>query len=264
MPTTDLDYYEVFELPMDKIFFDEDFNCRGEFSDKSVQTLANSIEQSRLKQPIVVQPMADIQNPVEGFDYRIVAGHRRFRAFQLLGRDKIPAFIREGEKAEEIHLENYKENVERHQISVVAEARWIYKTYPASTSTKAIAKDLGRSEVWVSTRRRLLNLPPSILKRLELGDLNSSDVPAILSAPDPLKKAQKILAAKKNKKQGKAPQTLTNRPSKDQVREKLRELLKQGYNVRFVQLFYWALCDLTQDETEEAFKWLETKKTYLE
>ena len=65
-----------YPLPVAAVYYDADFNCRGEFTLQSVKELADSIaEAGRLICPVAVQPWAK-----GGFDYRLIVGHRRFRA----------------------------------------------------------------------------------------------------------------------------------------------------------------------------------------
>ncbi len=73
---------------------------RQTFDKKALRGLANSIEQHGLLQPIAVKK-------VEGEDgYIIVAGERRFRAFQILKRTTIPAILTDGDSRELALIEN--------------------------------------------------------------------------------------------------------------------------------------------------------------
>lgn len=59
---------------------------RQEFNREKLQELADSIYESELLQPIVVRKQKD--------KFEIVAGERRFKAFQILKEPKIPAIVR--------------------------------------------------------------------------------------------------------------------------------------------------------------------------
>jgi transposase len=62
-------------LPVEDIFYDADFNCRGEFTILSVKDLADSIARAGgLICPVTVQPWTG--HP--GCKYRLVVGHRRY------------------------------------------------------------------------------------------------------------------------------------------------------------------------------------------
>ena len=60
---------------------------RQEFDREKLQELANSIKEGELLQPIVVRKQED--------KFEVVAGERRFKAFQILKEPKIPAIVRE-------------------------------------------------------------------------------------------------------------------------------------------------------------------------
>src|SRR3954468_13770122 len=61
------------------------FQPRTEFGPEEIQELANSIGEKGLLQPILLRKHHQ--------GYQIVAGERRFRAMQLLGRTQIPALV---------------------------------------------------------------------------------------------------------------------------------------------------------------------------
>ena len=80
---------------------------RKVFPEAEIQVLADSIKEKGLLQPILVKELEDGQ-------IIIVSGDRRFRAHQLLERDKIPAWFTTGD-AEELAL---VENLVREDLSL--------------------------------------------------------------------------------------------------------------------------------------------------
>ena len=62
------------------------FQPRMQFNTAEIETLAHSIEEDGLLQPVLVRP-----NGVHG--YQLICGERRFRAIQHLGRTEIQAFV---------------------------------------------------------------------------------------------------------------------------------------------------------------------------
>ena len=117
-----LSQYDAFALPLSRIYYDADFNCRARFTLQSVSDLAESIrlrgggiELKGLDCPVVVQPIADMagRKPA-GVDYRLIAGHRRFKAIEVfLKWSSIPAMIRAGLSDHEARMLNFVENLER-------------------------------------------------------------------------------------------------------------------------------------------------------
>ena len=85
---------KLLELPL-KACQPNPHQPRQVFEEEALQELAASIKQHGLLQPITVMQ--------EGEGYIIVAGERRYRAFQLLKKKTIPAILTSG-KADELAL----------------------------------------------------------------------------------------------------------------------------------------------------------------
>lgn len=92
-------------------------NDRTVFNPEDLQSLADSIKQDGLLQPITVRPLP--QGSAK--KYEIVAGERRFRSVQLLGWKTIPGFVRNlsDEQAASLML---AENVQRSDLDPLDEA----------------------------------------------------------------------------------------------------------------------------------------------
>ena len=136
-----LTQYDAFPVPLSRIYYDADFNCRGAFTLQSVSDLAESIrlrgggiELKGLDYPIVIQPIADMagKRPA-GFEYRLIAGHRRYRAMEVfLKWTRAPAMIRSGLSEHEARMLNFVENLERKDLNPLEEARrWLTSTQTA-------------------------------------------------------------------------------------------------------------------------------------
>ena len=137
-----LTQYDTFPVPSKSIYYDADFNCRGAFLLQSVEELAaehsargGGVELKGLDYPIVVQPIADMagEKPA-GFDYRLIAGHRRFKAMEVfLKWSQVPATIRSGLSDHDARMLNFVENLERKDLNPLEEAgRWAAFTRRAS------------------------------------------------------------------------------------------------------------------------------------
>ena len=87
---TSPDLPRIIEVDLDKLRPNPDQPRQG-FNEESIRELADSIDQHGLIQPIAVAKDPD---NTEGFI--VVAGERRFRAFQQLNRETIPAIITTG------------------------------------------------------------------------------------------------------------------------------------------------------------------------
>ena len=114
---------------------------RQRFSEASLDLLAESIRQAGLMQPIVVRPGST------GFE--IVAGERRWRAFQRLGKTEIPAIVKsvDDQTAAEWAM---VENVQREDLDPLERADGIARLmddFGLSASAVATQVGLERSTV---------------------------------------------------------------------------------------------------------------------
>ncbi len=110
---------------------------------KNMDSLAKSIEEQGLIQPIVVKALGPKQ-------YQIVVGERRFHAAKLVGLTTMPAIVRDEEDADTLILQ-LLENDQRDQVSPLEEAQALQKLIEKmSLSKQDIAKELGRDSHWIS------------------------------------------------------------------------------------------------------------------
>lgn len=125
---------------------------RKTFSEESLIELAASIERHGLIQPITVKRLDD-------GTYLLVAGERRFRAFERLGRPTIPAIVTTGD-AEEIAL---IENIQREDLNPLEEAEALARMMDRHRYTQEqLGQVVGKSQAAVSQVLGLLNLPETI------------------------------------------------------------------------------------------------------
>jgi ParB family transcriptional regulator, chromosome partitioning protein len=127
---------------------------RKVFNPSALKELANSIAEHGLLQPITIKP-----DPQHQADFLIVAGERRFRAFELLGKATIPAIITSG-KVDEIAL---IENLQRETLTPIEEAEAMLKLKEKYNYTQEeLAKSIGKARSTVTNLLKLNNLPKSI------------------------------------------------------------------------------------------------------
>ena len=133
----------------------------------NVDELADSIEQGSLVSPITVRQLKSDR-------FELVTGERRFRAFQLLGRQAIPAIIKvyTGSGAEEKYaVETAVENTQREDPTIVEEAQHYQMLNDEFGWThEIIAKKIGLSRSEITNKMRLLKLPKYIHDALEIKD----------------------------------------------------------------------------------------------
>lgn len=137
---------------------------RQHFPIEEIQTLAESIKQTGLLQPIIIRKKESADE--NGAIYEIVAGERRFRASKLAGLTSIPAIIRELDDKETLEL-GIIENVQRADLNPIEEAqayKRLIEEYGASQED--VAKVVARDRASVANAMRLLKLPPVVRTQL--------------------------------------------------------------------------------------------------
>ncbi len=139
---------------------------RQEFEPERLKELANSIDKHGLLQPITVKP--DAENHGEFF---IVAGERRFRAHQLLGKESIAAILTTG-NADEIAL---IENLQREDLNPIEEAEALQRIMQRYNYTQEeLAKVIGKSRVTVNELLSLNSLPEKLRQEARANKTNKS------------------------------------------------------------------------------------------
>ena len=157
-------------------------NCRN-INQIVIDTLANSIKQHGLIQPIVVRPL----------DYRfeIVAGCRRYIACKSLNWKKIPCHI--------VHLNDIQtfemalvENIQRESLSPLEESK-SFKMYVLDKGWGSISDlsfKIGKSPCYITKRISLLDLPLDVKQSIENAELKPSLAEELLAIKDPERQSQ--------------------------------------------------------------------------
>lgn len=181
-----IEKYDAFDIPVACIYYDGNFNCRGEFAPNSVHELSQSIALRGLDFPLVVQPAEDVEGGLPDYkQYRLLCGHRRFKAItQFLDWTRIPCTRRGGLTEREARLLNLTENLERKDLNPLEEANAIGRLFPSELTLAEIAKELKRSNAWVKYRRDILTLPEEVQQLIAAKILRINDLRAIMGLPE--------------------------------------------------------------------------------
>ena len=169
---------------------------RIEFADSEISTLAESIRQQGIIQPILVRPAKDSDG-----DYEIIAGERRWRAAQRAGLHEVPVIIHfiGDQDALEIAL---IENLHREDLNIFEEAEAYQRLIAEYSSTQEeVARALGRSRSHIANTVRLLTLPFEIRDLTVAGKLSPGHARGLVSAPNALELATKIVDENLNVRQ---------------------------------------------------------------
>lgn len=186
--------YQVERIPTELIWSDDKFNCRGHIAPHEVHDLCMDIEKNDLQFPIAVQPIDDVQHKdaaPEGVQYRIVAGHRRFKAWQVLQvthKDDpdnkyltIPCMVKHGLSDISARVLNLGENLKRKELNILQEARAIMALKDAGVPRDHVAHEIGKSSGWVQTRYNLLELPDDVQEAAAAGLITQHQIKQLYS-----------------------------------------------------------------------------------
>jgi ParB family transcriptional regulator, chromosome partitioning protein len=151
------------------------YQARRHWDQDKLAELADSIQASGLVQPVSVRKV--------GSGYQLIAGERRFRAFQLLGRETIPAIVRQTSDAQQLEW-SLVENIHRDDLNPIDRAK-AYQAYlnAFSTTQAEAAARLGEDGSVISNHLRLLDLPQELQQMLINGDLAMGHARAIVALP---------------------------------------------------------------------------------
>lgn len=130
------------------------FQPRREINPQQVEELAKSIEAEGLIQPIVVRRIKD--------KFELIAGERRFRAYQHLKRETIPARLIEASDASSATLALI-ENLQRENLNPIDEALgYASLVRDFDLTQEAASTRVGKSRAAVANALRLLTLSSEI------------------------------------------------------------------------------------------------------
>ncbi|WP_328341710.1 ParB/RepB/Spo0J family partition protein [Micromonospora sp. NBC_00421] len=147
---------------------------RHVFDEEALEELKTSIQEVGFLQPIVVRQL-------DSEKYELVMGERRWRAAQAVGRETIPAIVRET-KDDAMLRDALLENIHRANLNPLEEAAAYQQLLEEFGAThEELARRIGRSRPQISNTIRLLNLPPQVQRRVAAGVLSAGHARALLS-----------------------------------------------------------------------------------
>ncbi len=160
---------------------------RSHFDAEALDTLAASIREQGILQPILVR-----RHPERPSDFEIVAGERRWRAAQKAQLHEVPVVIRELDDSTALELA-LVENVQRQDLNPLEEAEGYRRLMEEfGHSQEALARLIGKSRPHIANTLRLLGLPEAVRGYLEDGRLSAGHGRALLGAAEPERLAEQI------------------------------------------------------------------------
>lgn len=153
---------------------------RQHFDTAALDTLADSIRQIGILQPIVVRETGIVGR------FEIIAGERRWRAARSIGLDTIPVVVRAADDESSL-THALIENVHRADLNPLEEAaayRQLIDDF--GVTHDELGRRMGRSRAAVTNSLRLLSLPASVQRYLLDGELSAGHARALLGCDDPV------------------------------------------------------------------------------
>ncbi len=146
------------------------------FDEESLESLARSIQEVGVLQPVVVRRLET--------GYELVAGERRLRAARLAGLATIPAVIRDADDTDSLR-DALIENIHRADLGPLELAEAFAELLEdLGVTQETLAERLGVSRPHIANTIRLLGLPPDVQHLLAEGRLTAGHGRALLGLAD--------------------------------------------------------------------------------
>jgi ParB family chromosome partitioning protein len=150
---------------------------RTVFDTDQLNELAQSIKEVGLLQPPVVRQ-------IDSNKYQLIMGERRFRAAKIAGLKTIPVIIRQTTD-DQLLREALIENIHRSQLNPLEEgAAFSQLLQDFNYTHDELAARLGKSRPAISNTLRLLNLPPTVQRKVAAGVISAGHARALLGIAD--------------------------------------------------------------------------------
>jgi ParB family chromosome partitioning protein len=149
---------------------------RTRFDDEAIASLAVSIREVGILQPVVVRKA--------GAGYELIAGERRLRAAKLAGLATIPVVVRDTDDADTLR-EALIENIHREDLGPIELAEAFRQLLEElGLKQEELADRVGVSRSHIANTIRLLQLPIDVQQLLTDGKLQAGHARALLTLGD--------------------------------------------------------------------------------
>ena len=165
--TLQLNVYEIDDNP---------FQPRREFNESEIASLAESLKEHDMLQPILVRKL--------GERFQLISGERRLRAAVRAGWSTVPARIREADDRLVAELA-IVENLQRKDLNAIEKAL-SFKRYLQEHDCKQedLANRIKIDRSTIANLMRLLELPPTVVDAVRAGDISAGHARALLPLGD--------------------------------------------------------------------------------
>ena len=153
---------------------------RSHFDEESMSSLAASIREVGLLQPVLVR---EVEGEEES--YELIAGERRWRACRRAGLQTIRVLV-QPDAGDAVSLEQaLVENLHREDLNALEEAAAYQQLIDEFGLThEQVATRMGKGRATVTNTLRLLQLPAGAQRALAEGTISAGHARALLGTPD--------------------------------------------------------------------------------
>ena len=147
---------------------------RTYFDEEALNELAASIKEVGVMQPPVVRDLGNSR-------YELIMGERRLRAAKIAGLKTIPVILRASSDNEMLR-EALLENIHRSQLNPLEEgAAYQNLLNDFGYTHEELAIKVGKSRPVITNTLRLINLPPSVQRKIAAGIISAGHARALLA-----------------------------------------------------------------------------------
>lgn len=166
------------------------FQPRKAFSDDSLQTLASSVRELGVLQPIIVRP---VEGEID--QYEVIAGERRWRAAMIAELEFVPVLV-QVDVNDRLSLEQaVVENLHRVDLHPLEEAAAYQQLIDEFDLThEQVAQRVGKSRANITNTLRLLQLGETAQSALATSQITAGHARSLLAIADP--NAQSTMVAR--------------------------------------------------------------------
>lgn len=153
------------------------YQPRTKFDEDALNELAASIKEIGIIQPITLRK-------IDGDEYQIIAGERRFRASKIAGLLTIPAYVRTADDEAMLEMA-LVENIQREDLDAIEIALSYQRLIEECKLTQESLSDrVGKKRSTVTNYLRLLKLPARIQKGIVEKNISMGHARALVNIQD--------------------------------------------------------------------------------
>lgn len=170
------------------------FQPRKSFNDESLQSLASSVRELGVLQPIIVRPLEG-----DHTRYELIAGERRWRAAAIAGLETVPVLVQDSVN-DRLSLEQaVVENLHRVDLHPLEEASAYQQLIDEFDLThEQVAQRVGKSRANITNTLRLLQLGEVAQVALGQSQISAGHARSLLAISDPESQATMVARIIKN------------------------------------------------------------------